>query len=73
MSFLEQQVGTKQPVVPTGCSTKSYFFLMEQPVEFLEQLVGTTGRLVVPTSYSDRLFRKTKNFLMERAIEKSEA
>ena len=68
--FLEQQVGTKQPVVPTGCSTKttccstkttccskkSYFFLMEQLVEFLEQLVGTTGRFV-PAGCSDQLFR----------------
>ena len=44
---------------------------MKQPVEFLEQLVGTTGRFV-PAGCSDRLFRKTRNFLMEQAVEKSE-
>jgi len=38
---------------------------MEQPVEFLEQLVGTTGRFV-PAGCSDQLFRpvvpKNKKF-----------
>ena len=44
---------------------------MEQPVEFLEQLVGTTGRFV-PAGFSDQLFRKTRNFFIEQAVEKSE-